>query len=102
MKVFRIKATLSLRALPFILLNSYLSSLNLLLDERGVHAGVLQLFHDVLGVSERAQERRHVGPKLPCQVQDVVELPLSLLGSLPDLVPQGAKAQQAGANSWRR
>lgn len=80
----------------------YLSSLDLLLDERRVHAGVLQLFHDVLGVSQRAQQRRHVGPELPGQVKDVVELPLPLLGPLPDLVPQGAQAQEPGPDSWRR
>ncbi|KAF3834233.1 hypothetical protein F7725_025437 [Dissostichus mawsoni] len=78
----------------------YLSSLDLLFDERGVHAGVLQLPHDVLGVSERAQQRRHVGPELTGQVIHVVQLPLLLLRPLPDLIPQGAQAQEAGTDGW--
>lgn len=74
----------------FYLRTLHLGGLNLLFDEGGVHAGVLQLSHNVLGVSERAQQRRHIGPELASQVQDVGELPLPVLCSLPDLVPQGA------------
>lgn len=74
----------------FYLHSLHLGGLDLLFDERGVHAGVLQLSHNVLRVSQRAQQRRHIGPKLASQVQDVGELPLPVLGSLPDLVPEGA------------
>lgn len=69
-------------------------------DERGVHAGVLQLPHDVLGVPERAQQRRHIGPELPGQVIHVVQLPLFLFRPLPDLIPQGAQAHEAGTDGW--
>lgn len=85
----------------FRLRTRHLGGLNLLFDERGVHAGVLQLSHNVLGVSQRAQQRRHVGPELAGQVQDIGELPFPVLGPLPDLVPQGAQAQEARANSWK-
>lgn len=71
-------------------------------DERWIHARVLQVPHDVLGVSERAQQRRHVRPEFSGQVQDVVELSLPLLGPLADLLPEGTEPQEARMNGWRR
>lgn len=70
----------------------YLGSFDLLFDERGVYARILQLFYDILGVFKGTQQCCHVSPELPGQIQDIIQLTLPLLSPLPDLIPQRPQA----------
>lgn len=65
-----------------------LHKLLLLLDDRGIHAGLLQLPQQVLAVFDGDHERAVVAPELVCQVHYVQQLGLPLLLQGLDVAPE--------------